>query len=119
MPLSFVLDTAAPRHMYLCTAALKALEAHELLHEDSDLDLQYVKLFGRSCPVAHNSANILGLKMLKRLGLQPFEDEPHFCFKEVMPFLHSDGGGASEDPGPISRAHVRLVEAPPGLQQCV
>ena len=90
--MSFLLDTGAPKHLYLCDDALKAVEEDGQVVEDGDMDLQYVKLFGRNCPVestpkAHTPANIIGLKLLKRLGLELFDDEPHFHFKQNVPYF--------------------------------
>ncbi len=37
----------------------------------------------------HQPANIIGLKMLKRLGLHLFEDEPHFAFSATFKYFSS------------------------------
>jgi hypothetical protein len=92
IPISFLLDTGAPKHLYLSEKAMAVLEDDKQLKEDADLDLQYVKIFGRKCsvdvtPNAHQPANIIGLKLLKRLGLELYEDEPHFSFKLPIPFI--------------------------------
>lgn len=93
--MSFLLDTGAPKHFYLCDKALKVVEQDGQAEEEDDMDLQYVKLFGRKCPVesmqeAHTPANIIGLKLLKRLGLELFEDEPHFRFKHNVPYFTAE-----------------------------
>ncbi|KAG2423843.1 hypothetical protein HXX76_015003 [Chlamydomonas incerta] len=92
--MSFLLDTGAPKHLYLSSESRKILVEAGLLNEDSDMDLVYVKLFGRDCPVeptpgVHAPANIIGLKLLKRFGLELFEGEPHFGFKVPIPYLDS------------------------------
>ena len=93
MPMSFLVDTGAPKHMYLSHAALEALEKHGMVYVDEDMDLQYVKLFGRNIPVdptpesSQRPANIIGLKLLKRFGLRLYEDCPHFKFETMSPYL--------------------------------
>lgn len=92
MPMSFLVDTGAPKHMYLSHAALEALEKHGMVYVDEDMDLQYVKLFGRKIPVdptpeMRRPANIIGLKLLKRFGLRLHEEEPHFEFDTMPPFM--------------------------------
>ena len=92
VPMSFLLDTGAPKHFYLSERAMRTLEDAGLAIEDTDTDIQFVYAFGRKCPVeltpsAHAPANILGLKMLKRLGLQLFDEEPHFSFNKQFHFF--------------------------------
>lgn len=87
LPMSFLLDTGEPKHMYLSHQAMCALEKHRLICIDDDMDIQYVKLAGRKCPVEltpsmHAPANLIGLKLLKRLGLRLWDDHPHFTFEE-------------------------------------
>ena len=88
--MSFLLDTGAPKHLYLCDEAMNALEAAGLTAEDEDTDIRYTKLFGRNCvieltPAIHQPADIIGLKVLKRLGL-----EPHFSFSNPFPYFCAD-----------------------------
>ena len=94
MPISFLLDTGAPKHMYLSKEALDVLERHGMVYVDEDMDLQYVKMFGRRIPVdptpeMHQPANLIGLKLLKRFGLRLFDDEPHFDFSDMPPCLEA------------------------------
>lgn len=83
--MSFFADTEAPKHFYLSDKAHALLEGARLTMVDEDLDAQYVKVFGRKCvieetPEGRRPANIIGLAMLKRMGLQLHPDEPHFSF---------------------------------------
>lgn len=92
MPMSFLLDTGAPKHFYMCNQAMTALEAAGLTGVDEDTDVEWTTIFGRKClveltPEQHQPANIIGLKMLKRLGLQLFEEEPHFAFSVPFKFF--------------------------------
>eukprot|EP00878_Enallax_costatus_P014515 GHUV01015183.1.p1 GENE.GHUV01015183.1~~GHUV01015183.1.p1 ORF type:complete len:146 (+),score=27.24 GHUV01015183.1:72-509(+) len=47
VPMSFVLDTGAPKQMYLCQAAMNRLEEFGTIKWDDDMGAQYVELFGR------------------------------------------------------------------------
>ena len=90
--LSFMLDTGAPKHMYLSEPTMRVVEALGLVHVDEDVDIQYVRLFGRKCsvdptPRAHAPANIIGLKLLKQLGLTLMPGPPHFCFANNLTFF--------------------------------
>lgn len=92
---SFLIDTGAPKDLYLCDAAVDALERHGLLKVDEDMSFQYVLLFGRKVlveptPAPHRPANIMGLKLLKRFGLELMDAEPHFAFKHLGPVLTAD-----------------------------
>lgn len=74
--MTFVLDTGAPKQLYLCQAALNKLEdlgMIRMMNTDEDMDAQWVQLFGRKCgvertPPGHDPANIIGLRMLTRMG---------------------------------------------------
>lgn len=95
MPMSFLIDTGAPKHFYLSPDAIIALDSYKVLHVDDDMDVQYVKLQKRNCPIegtpaAHKPANIMGLKLLKRLGLKLFESSPHFAFSQPLPYLGAE-----------------------------
>ncbi|PNW84030.1 hypothetical protein CHLRE_04g218350v5 [Chlamydomonas reinhardtii] len=90
--MSFLLDTGAPKHMYLCDKALRALEKDGQMAEDADLDIQYTTLLGRKCPVeppaVHQpAANIIGLKLLMRFGLRLYNEHPFFSFSSDIPYL--------------------------------
>lgn len=89
---SFMLDTGAPKHMYLSEPSMRVAENLGLIHVDEDVDIQYVRLFGRKCsvestPRAHAPANLIGLKLLKQLGLMLMPAPPHFCFNEKVAYL--------------------------------
>lgn len=93
--LSFLLDTGAPKHLYLCKKAIRLLVENGVVAEDSDMNLMYVTLHGRKCPVdptpdAHKPANLIGLKLLKRLGLELYEEEPHFQLKHSAPYFAAE-----------------------------
>ncbi len=93
VPISFLLDTGAPKHLYLSERAMSILEEAGLIVEEYDTDVQFVHVFGRKCsvePSVHAPANALGLKMLKRLGLQLFEEEPHFSFSRKFTFFEKE-----------------------------
>ncbi len=97
VPMSFLLDTGAPKQLYLSERAMSILEEAGLTVEDNDTDIQFVYVFGRKCLVELTPsvtptapANIFGLKMLKRLGLQLFEKEPHFSFSKKFTFFEKD-----------------------------
>jgi U3 small nucleolar RNA-associated protein 25 len=49
--MSFLLDTGAPKHMYLSDRAMCALEKSGLVCIDDDMGIQYIKLAGQKCPV--------------------------------------------------------------------
>ena len=89
VPMTFVLDTGAPKHLYLSQRAIRTLQSHGTLHTDDDTDLLYVIVDGRKCPVettppSHDPANIIGVHMLMRFGLCPFEDEyPFFSLNRL------------------------------------
>jgi U3 small nucleolar RNA-associated protein 25 len=90
--MSFLLDTGAPKHMYLSNRAMAALEENGLVCVDDDMDIQYVNLAGRKCPIEmtptmHAPANLIGLKLLKQLGLRLWEGSPHVTFEECVRVL--------------------------------
>lgn len=92
VPMSFLLDTGAPRHFYMSEEAISTLEAADLTGIDDDTDVEWTTVFGRKALIEltpHQPANIIGLKMLKRLGLQLFEDEPHFAFSAKFKYFSS------------------------------
>lgn len=82
---TFVLDSNAPKHLYLCKKAISLLEEKKLIFEDTDSNIIYVNIHGRKCPIeptpfSHEPANLIGLKMLTRLKLELFEEDPCFTF---------------------------------------
>lgn len=88
---TFVLDTGAPKHIYLCKRAISLLEEKGLILEDKDSNIIYVNIHGRKCPIeptplSHEPANLIGLKMLMRLKIKLFEENP--CFSFDHEFLH-------------------------------
>lgn len=94
MPMTFMLDTGAPKQLYLSQPALSKLEEIGLLKIDEDTDACWVQLFGRKCgvertPHGRDPANIIGLRMLLRLGLQLSESVPFFNFLPTRSCLQS------------------------------
>ena len=93
IPMTFVLDTGAPKHFYLSQKAIQTLQGHGILHTDDDTDLLYVIINRRKCPVettppSHDPANIIGVRMLMRFGLCLFEDEaPYFKLSKLSNVL--------------------------------
>lgn len=82
-PMTFVLDTGAPKHLYLCQRALNLLEEAGRITTDPDTDLLYCVIDQRKCPVeltppSHSPANIVGLRMLTRWGLTLDDAKPPF-----------------------------------------
>jgi len=45
--MSFIVDTGAPRHLYLSSTAMSLLEENGVIHKDNDIALTYVILNGR------------------------------------------------------------------------
>ena len=94
LPMTFVLDTGAPKHLYLSQTALNKLEEVRVLMTDEDTDALWVQLFGRKCgvertPHEHDPANIIGLRMLMRLGLQLCDSPSFFNFLSARACLKS------------------------------
>jgi len=85
VPLTFVLDTAAPGHFYLGRPAVRALQTGGRL-QASDmgavLEFAGTRALVQQTPSSHAPANILGLKMLKIIGFHC--DKKGFGFD--MPF---------------------------------
>lgn len=82
-PMTFVLDTGAPK-VYMSAIGKSILAEYKLLINEEDLGIDYVKFLGRKyivedTPEGHAPANILGLKTLCRWGLT-MHDEPSFGF---------------------------------------
>jgi hypothetical protein len=80
-PMTFVLDTCAPK-VYLSANAKSILAEYNLHVTDTELGVEYVKLLGgkyrtEDTPEGHAPANIIGLKTLCRWGLTLY-DEPSF-----------------------------------------
>lgn len=74
VPLSFVVDTGAPFHFYLADEAISILKQGNRLVQD-EVGTDYMNVLGRKVlvhetPTTHKPANIIGLKMLKIVGLQ-------------------------------------------------
>lgn len=93
MPMTFVCDTGATRHFLLGSKAFQVLKGEHILKHDSDLDQKYLVVFGRKAPVdptheKHDPANIMGLRMLLRLGLVLFNSPAEgFMFNTSFPYL--------------------------------
>ena len=93
-PMTFVLDTGAPK-VYLSDHAKSILTKYKLNVVDDDLGVGYVKFLGHKyrvedTPVGHAPANIIGVKTLCHWGLTLY-DEPCFGFalKKDFQFLEA------------------------------
>jgi hypothetical protein len=78
--LSFVCDTGAPKHLYLSSPAINTLQQYHLLKIDCETDISWIRINNKKVPIdvtptVHAPANIIGLKLLCKLGLQLHEDE--------------------------------------------
>lgn len=76
--LTFVVDTGAPYHFYLSKKSVKILQKCGRLLED-DAGREYMNILGKIAvvhptPPSHEPGNIIGLKMIKILGLQIGEE---------------------------------------------
>ncbi|KAG2482518.1 hypothetical protein HYH03_018563 [Edaphochlamys debaryana] len=93
--MSFLLDTGAPKHLYLSEKCLQVLEKAGVVQVNEDFNIMFVVIFGRKCPVErtpspHSQANIMGLKLLMLLGLQLSEEEPYFSFTKKFDFITAE-----------------------------
>lgn len=75
LPMTFVLDTGVSKPLYLSEKALSFFDKEGLLKVDTDLMVGYTTIFGRnvlteSLPSQHRGANVVGLPLLMRKGLQ-------------------------------------------------
>jgi hypothetical protein len=92
MPISFVLDTGAPK-MYLCSHLMNILIERELVVKDHDMEVVYMMMLGHKfvveeTPEGHAPANIMGLRALCTLGLQLFREPNYgFTFPSAVSFL--------------------------------
>ena len=83
IPMSFVCDTGATMFFYLSTNAINALKAERRLSEDETGTLYVIidtpsgsfKALIEETPNIHAPANIIGLRMLLKLGIQMRERE--------------------------------------------
>lgn len=93
MSMTFVCDTGATKHILLGSKALQVLRDEPILKHDSDLDQKYMVIFGRKAPVdptpeKHDPANIIGLRMLLRLGLVLYNSPAEgFTFNVSFPYF--------------------------------
>lgn len=96
IPMSFVCDTGAPSSFYLSPEARNILEEHKVLRIHDEMGEPFVKARRRhgdfestyfmaridDTPQIHKNANILGLKVLLKIGLHlnesGFSFDPHF-----------------------------------------
>ena len=88
--LSFICNTGAPKHIYLVPKAIKLFQLCNRIHTDNETDLSWITVSYKKCPISvtplvQQPANILGLKMLCRLGLQLSDHE--FEFNSSPPFF--------------------------------
>jgi len=73
VPFSFVVDTGAPRHLYLANDAIEILKAGNRLFVGDELGSMFMKICNEKfrvveTPQTHKPANIIGLKALQYLG---------------------------------------------------
>lgn len=71
---SFVCDTGAPRFLYLCPKMFALMENLGAIKVDEDTGLRWVMIENKKVPLdetpeCHRPANIIGLRLLYRLGL--------------------------------------------------
>lgn len=74
LPMSFICDTGATRHIYLSKLAYSMLNTANRIIEDPDLGAKYVTINGRKAAVLptpdnYEPANLMGLPILIRFGL--------------------------------------------------
>ena len=86
---TFVCDTAARIHFYLTEQALTVLDAGGRIETD-EFGYYFLTVSGRKAaveitPHTHQPANLMGMLMLERLGLQMFEGG--FTFARPLPYL--------------------------------
>lgn len=86
--LTFVVDTGAPYHFYLSKKAVKTLQKCGRLLED-DAGREYMNILGKIAvvhpsPPSQEPGNMIGLKMIKILGLQIGEE---FSFTTQFTYL--------------------------------
>jgi hypothetical protein len=83
VPMSFICDTGATKHIYLSKLAYSIISTANRIIEDPDLGTKYVTINGRKAAVLptpdnYEPANLLGLPMLIRLGLSLSEQAVKF-----------------------------------------
>ena len=88
--LSFICDTGAPKSIYLSRRAVELFRQAGLVQKDDDTDVSWVTIARRKTPIDltpnnHTPANILGLRVLCKLGLQL--DENSFSFKSAPEYF--------------------------------
>lgn len=83
VPMSFICDTGATRHIYLSKLAYSMLSSANRIIEDPDLGTKYVTINGRKAAVLptpdnYEPANLMGLPILIRFGLSLSEHAVNF-----------------------------------------
>jgi hypothetical protein len=87
LPMTFVCDTGACSHFYLSEQAMTLLQAAKRLYVNEVEDLQatvsiginrYVMTRIERTPGIYQNANVIGLRMLKKLGLTLTEEQVNF-----------------------------------------
>ena len=89
--MSFICDTGAPKHLYLCKDAIDLLKSYNLILID-DIGDPYLKIKindetkvsvrFEETPRIHKNANIIGLRVLLKLGLNISENK--FSFNSLF-----------------------------------
>ena len=74
LPMTFVLDTGAPKPLYLSEKAMSLFTKERVLKIDKGMMVQYTNIYGRNyvveiIPYEHRCANLMGLPLLMAMGL--------------------------------------------------
>jgi hypothetical protein len=92
IPMTFVCDTGAPMHFYLCPKATEILEGHKRIQMD-ELQTTFVvsnkglKSTVQETPMSHQPGNVLGLLFLRQNGFFLTDDNHGFDFKQKFLYL--------------------------------
>ena len=94
-PFTFILDTGAPKYLYLGKLAWNLLKSKNELKIDQDLGESYTTIWGRKCivvetPDPHAPCNIIGLQLLLRWQLVLHDAAPHFSWNPDRHVITAD-----------------------------
>lgn len=92
MPVSFLLDTGACKHLYASDQLIEFLQFARLAHVDPDLNIMFVRVFDRkaqlkSVPTVHRPCIIMGSKLQMRFGLKLQDTAPFLSFQMPLAYL--------------------------------
>jgi hypothetical protein len=90
LPLSFVCDTGASHSLYLSPRSYGILNDAKRILKDKDLCREYVQLSGMKAslcetPAQHQPANLIGIRLLAKLGLRMFLGDGDLKFDFAFP----------------------------------